>query len=398
MDGSVWGTTDVQGHGHRSRYAVTTELRLPVFSMLTLDVSGRRDNFKVADNHVGKTTYNIGIEFRPFKSLLLRGRYGTAFKIPTLADQFQGMSGYYSYVTDYYNCAMLGYTGANISNCPSKYGSVQYFGQQSGNTGLKPINAKVWSYGVVWAPSPRFSVSVDYYHTKTNNEVTQQSADGLSLLEYRCRTGQEDINSPTCQDAISKITRDPNGDITSIFTPKVNVSQRINNALVASVHWTQGLGSYGQLHIAGSYSDVLKHEYQQYPGDPMHDLLREPDWSSDFKDKANASVTWSIGRWNTTVYVNRYGSSPNYLARVDGNYTDPGTGRLAPWIVYNASLQYSPTADMTLSLLVNNLFNTMPPEDHSYPGTSNSPYNSGNYNVFGSTIYLEATYKFGSTN
>jgi outer membrane receptor protein involved in Fe transport len=397
LNGDIWGTTDVQGSGHRSRYAATAELRLPVLSMLTVDLSGRRDSFNVADNTVSKNTYSVGLEFRPFESLLFRGRYGTAFKVPTLSDQFQGLSGYYSFVTDYYNCALLGYSGSNIGDCPSKYGSVQFFGQQSGNTALQPINAKVWSYGVVWAPSSQFSTSLDYYHTDINNEVSQQSADQLSNLEWLCRTGQEDINSPSCQDAISKITRTATGDIDEIFTPKVNVSNEIDNALVASVHWNQKLGTWGSLHVQGSYSDVLKHEYQQYPGDPYHDLLREPGWSSDFKDKANASATLSAGKWSGTLYVNRYGSSPNYLARVTNNYTDEGTGRLAPWIIYNASVRYMATQDLTLSLLVNNLFNKMPPEDHSYPGTEGSPYNSGNYNIFGRTIYIEANYKFGYT-
>ena len=230
LNGDVWGTTDVQGHGHRSRYALTSELRLPVYNWLTFDVSGRRDSYKVSDNRVGKSTYNLGVELRPIESLLFRGRYGTAFKVPTLADQYQGLSGYYSYVTDYYNCAKLGYTGSTIGNCPSKYGSVQFFGQQAGNPALKPINAKVWSYGVVWAPFERFSVSADYYHYSIHNKVNQQSADQLSLVNSLCLLGQLDAASPTCTQAASQVTRDATANITQIFTPKVNVSSELDNA------------------------------------------------------------------------------------------------------------------------------------------------------------------------
>jgi len=50
---------------------------------------------------------------------------------------------------------------------------------------------------------------------------------------------------------------------------------------------------------------------------------------------------------------------------------------------------------LELSLGINNLFNRMPPEDHSYPGTYNGPYNSTNYSVYGRTYYAEASYKFG---
>ena len=46
--------------------------------------------------------------------------------------------------------------------------------------------------------------------------------------------------------------------------------------------------------------------------------------------------------------------------------------------------------------MVNNLFNKMPPQDGSYPGTSGAPYNSLNFDVYGRAIYVEARYKFGA--
>jgi len=54
MDGSVWGTTSVAGNGHRSNYAVTSELRLPLIDSLTVTGSGRYDAYKIADNTVDK--------------------------------------------------------------------------------------------------------------------------------------------------------------------------------------------------------------------------------------------------------------------------------------------------------------------------------------------------------
>ncbi|ULU25402.1 TonB-dependent receptor [Dyella terrae] len=69
--------------------------------------------------------------------------------------------------------------------------------------------------------------------------------------------------------------------------------------------------------------------------------------------------------------------------------------RLAPWFLYNASVSYSPIDNLALSFVENNLFDNTPPKDDSYPGTSGSPYNGQNYNVYGLSFYLEATYKFG---
>ncbi|WP_251269469.1 TonB-dependent receptor domain-containing protein, partial [Enterobacter hormaechei] len=73
--------------------------------MLTVTASGRYDNFKIAGHTVDKPTYSIGLEFRPFESLLVRGKYGTAFRAPSLPDAFQGKSGYYANGSkDYYRC------------------------------------------------------------------------------------------------------------------------------------------------------------------------------------------------------------------------------------------------------------------------------------------------------
>ncbi|WP_049413373.1 TonB-dependent receptor domain-containing protein, partial [Stenotrophomonas maltophilia] len=170
MDGSVWGTTAVSGAGHRSNYAVTTELRMPLLETLTVTGSGRYDAFKIGSNTVDKATYSVGIEFRPIESLLFRGKYGTAFRAPTLSDAFQGRSGYYANgSTDYYRCGQLGYDPANTTGCP--YDSVSVFGTRSGNPDLEPITADVWNAGVVWAPINNLSLSVDYYNWKIKNEV-----------------------------------------------------------------------------------------------------------------------------------------------------------------------------------------------------------------------------------
>jgi outer membrane receptor protein involved in Fe transport len=397
MNGGVWGTTAVQGAGHRSRYAGTLELRAPVWRQLTVDASARYDSYKVAGKQVASATWNLGLEYRPIETLLLRGKVGTAFKAPTLSDQFQGLSGFYSSATDYYNCAALGYRGPKIDQCPARYGNVQYFGQQSGNPALKPIEANAWSYGVVWSPLSRMAVSVDYMHWNVQGEVQNQSVDSLLNDEMLCRLGERDINTPSCRTALAQITRSTGvtndgtiGDITSIYRTKVNVSRRVIGALVADFRYGFGIGRYGDLNFTATYTDMLKHDYQPYAGDPMVDRLRDPTWSTDFKTRANASANWHRGNWSAT----RYGKTPNYLAANNG-YAYAGAGVLAPWIRYNASVSYQPMPSLLLSMQVNNLFNAMPPRDGSYPGTSGAPYNSSNYNVYGRAYYLQATYRFG---
>ena len=392
-NGSIYQYIAITGSGHRSRQAATAELRLPFFRRLSASVSTRYDNYHVSGMNVNKATYTGSLEFRPTASLLARARYGTAFKAPTLADEYQGRSGFYQAVTDYYSCAKQGYTGANIGQCPEYLSYYQT--NTSGNPSLRPITANVWDAGIVWTPVDRLALSADFLQWAISNEVSPQSADTLLKTEALCRLGTYDINSPTCVAALSQVTRDSaTGVLVSIYTPKINVSHEADNAVISSANYNTDLGRAGRLALQASWSDVLKHTNQLYPHDPVLNELDSPIQSTDFKSKVNASATWKLGDWASTFYVAWYGRSPNYLATVNG-YGTPGAGTLAPWTVCNASVQYQPIRALGLSLAINNLFNVMPPVDHSYPGGSNAPYNNLNYNVYGRLYVLEATYKVG---
>ena len=328
LTGETYLYTSTAGSGKRTRYAATTELRLPLFQMLTLSASGRYDDYKVSGDTVDKATYNLGLEFRPFKTLLLHGRYGTAFKAPTLADEYQGPSGFFQTLTDYYTCAKNGYTGTSLGDCPQSQQS--YFGTTSGKTALKPITAKVWDVGVAWAPVERLSLTADFIHWAISNEVIAQNADQLLKTESLCRLGTYDVTSPTCVAALSQVARDGNGVLLSVSTPKINVSQENLNVVTVGFNYVVPTNSAGTFEFEGSYSNILKHTLVQYVGDPLIDELTDATYSTDFKTKLNGSVTWGLGKFSTTVYAERYGSSPNYLATINGYGTD-GAGKLGSW-------------------------------------------------------------------
>jgi outer membrane receptor protein involved in Fe transport len=170
------------------------------------------------------------------------------------------------------------------------------------------------------------------------------------------------------------------------------VSQQRLRAITANLTYLWDIGAYGSLKFAGSYTSNLEHTQQIYPGDPEIDLLREPFYSSDPKNKANASVTWDIDNWAVTGYVNRMGSTPNYRSQIANTYEN---GTIGPWILYNVGVNYQALDNLEFSFLVNNITDKIP-EDHSRPGTSGAPYDSFQYNPYGRAMYLEMRYKFGT--
>ncbi|MEI8299085.1 MAG: TonB-dependent receptor [Pseudomonadota bacterium] len=394
--GNFFGyTTSGDSFGARTRSALTTELRLPVAPMLTVNASGRYDAYKVQGGSVNKATYTLGLEFRPWEALLLRGRYGTAFKAPTLSDEFQGMSGFYTSATDYWQCSVHGYSGANLADCPYPGGSV--FGQTSGNTHLQPISAKVWNVGLVWAPTHAATINVDYLHWQISNEVSMESTDQLLRTESACRLGELDVSSPTCVAALAQVSRDPGTDqLLAVYTPKVNVSQEAVDALTVTANYALQAGRWGGFQFEGAWTDMIKHRYQQYAGDSMIDLLGDPYWSTDFKSRLNGSVTWDKNQWSATVYVSRTGRSPNHLATLyPEGYATEGAGTLAPWTLTNLNVRYTVRSGLQLSASVNNLFDTQPPTDNSYNGLTSQPYNVFNFNPYGRSFRVEAKMKFG---
>jgi iron complex outermembrane recepter protein len=394
LDGGTYLYTATAGSGHRSRYALTSEVKLPVLSVLTVDLSGRYDDFVLSDNSVHDTTYDLGLEFRPLQTLLFRGRYGTAFKAPTLADEFQGLSGFYETVTDYYACEQRGYQGPTYAGCPYAQSSV--FGTTSGNTALKPINAKVWDLGTVWSPLERSAFSFDFIRWSIDNEVAEQDSNQLMKLDSACLLGQLDINSPTCQVAISEVTRNSSGIATQIYTPKINVAAEHLTVAVVGVDYALPRRSFGTFALDAHYVNILRHGELMFPGDTPIDLLGNPFYSTEFKTKENVAVTWNYARFSTTLYVERYGATPNNEATLTtSGYSVPTAGLLGSWTITNLSGKYEIFPGLTLQANIDNLFNRMPPLDNTYTGIDNQPYNPLNYNPYGRSYYIEVTYAPG---
>lgn len=391
INGEAFLYTATAGAGKRSRYAFTSELRVPVLKPLTFTASGRYDAYRVSGDTVDKATYMAGLEFRPIQQLMVRGRYGTAFKAPTLSDEFQGTSGFFQSVVDYYACAQ---NGQPLDTSCSYYNS--YFGQTQGNPALKPINAKVWDVGLVFAPTTKLSLTADLLHWNIKDEVSQQDSDKLLRDDYECRSGIQDPTSANCVSTLSLVTRDSGGFLVSFLTPKINVSNEKLTALTVSAAFSQEIGRFGTLDMRASWNNMMDHKYRQYEDQPTLNLLTNPYWSTEFRNSVNASVTWNVAKASTTLYMNMRGKAPNWYATDDpSGYLREGAGKLKAWTIFDLNFGYDLTDHISLSATVDNLFDKGPPKDNSYLGTEVQPYNEFNYNVYGRSYIFEMAYKFG---
>lgn len=389
--GDFWGLTGTQGEGTRRNYAAALEFRVPIFSMLNANVSGRYDDFRYSGVSDSKLTYKLGLEFRPFEGLLLRGNYATAFRSPDMGYLFAGPSGYYTSGNDYYYCRTQE-PNVPIENCTQA--GVNFAGRTAGNTKLKSITAKSWGYGVVWSPTANFVAKADYYHISIADEVNSLSTDRILQDEANCRIGSNtagdpyDINSGLCQSEIALVHRyppsnpqNPNG-LQAVDTLPINISDEVVNGIIASVNWQHDMGRWGTLGLGADYNVLLKHDYRQIAGDPVDDLLSERNYYNGYRNVATANVDWGIGDWTFSLLGTRRGSTFNYA----------GTGKIGAWTTYNASIGYKFSESVDLSLISNNVTNERPPRDPTY--AAYPYYNIFNYNPLGRALWFQASVHF----
>jgi iron complex outermembrane recepter protein len=391
--GQIWGLSATAGGGERSHQDTAFELNLPLFKQLTMDLSGRYDYYSIGSGSNGssnnKFTYKIGLEYRPFDTWLIRGNYTTAFMAPDLASLFLGSSNVFINQPDPYLCAINGNTNCQVYNAIA-------INNIYSNRNLKPTTANTWSVGTVWSPINNLNLSVDFLHLSVQDEIIQQNTAELLSQDSQCLLGQLPANSPTCVAALNQVQRNSLNQVTAVTTFYENLSSEQANSLIADAKYRFPIGPLGDLGVHVAYQDLLKHTYQLYAGAAPINLLTNNlyDNSTEFKSIVTGDLTWSWhDTFSSTLYWHRYGRTPNYIASSQGPDAT-GAGWVAPWIYYNWSFTYSPTKNLDLSLMINNLTNKMPPIDRAY--TAVPYYNQTAYNVFGREFLLQADYRFGA--
>jgi outer membrane receptor protein involved in Fe transport len=375
---------DSSGEGKRSHAAIGGEIRVPVLDFVTVSGAGRYDHFRFGGGTTGKFTYNGGLEVRPLDSLLFRAAYGTAFRAPDLHYVFTGPGNVQGSVNDYRLCAEKGQA---IENCD--YTDIGVVVNRDGNRDLKSETGRTLTAGLVFSPSSRLHVSVDYFRVTLDNQVDDLSIDTLARTEADCRPGGSlDPTSPTCVDAFARIQRFPanvrNGRISSIRVNPINIAREKTSGIDVAFRGTLPT-SFGDFTLSLAHSHVFKHSFQQYPGDAAIDKLAADSGYYLPRDKSNGSITWASGGAQFTFSGTRLGKLPNYDedAYIKASY------------LFNATLQYDFTDHMRGSLTVRNVFDKNPIKD---PTWSSYPYyNTSWFDSVGRSVFLQLTYKLGGS-
>ncbi|HET7811334.1 MAG TPA: TonB-dependent receptor [Steroidobacteraceae bacterium] len=383
---------DQDGHGSRNHVSGGVEFSAPLLEKLEAHAAGRYDNYHFAGNDVGEFTYNLGLEFRPIDSLLLRGYYGTGFRAPDLHYVFAGAGQVESSGNDYYYCRTEE-PDEDIGDC--SLSDVGFVSVREGNRDLQPETSKSWGLGVVWEANDNFSTSLDYFNVKLEDQVVNLRIDNLLQDEADCRIGETsagtpvDINSPTCQQAIARVQRyaddDPiaPGEIFRVHVNPINIANESTDGFDFAFRWRLPIGD-SSLTFNGAYTYVIDHDAQQYAGDPVIDQFDVDSGVVIPRDIATLSATFDRGPFSATLFGKYLGELQNYDedALIDSSF------------LLNASASYEFGNALSARLTVDNLTDEDPVRDPTYNGY---PYYDAEwFDSVGRSVYLTLEYRFGA--
>ncbi|MBO9499168.1 MAG: TonB-dependent receptor [Novosphingobium sp.] len=387
------GLIDSDGKGTRQHWGVGGELRVPVSKVLELSGAGRYDRYSFAGFDFGKFTYNLGVELRPSRTLLVRSTYGTGFRAPDLHYVFRGPGNTHTGGTDYFNCRSDD-PANTLNDCVDDW-DVDFINHKAGNRRLLPETSTSLTAGAVWAPSRWFDVSADYFRVAMKNQVRDLDIESLLRDEADCRLGKTaagtavDASSPTCVDAVARVQRYTSGalagEIQAVNVMPINIARETTDGIDVAAHFRTPRTGIGEFSASLSYTYVFSHTIQQYPGDPVIDKLA---FDSDYdipRDKGTASITWSLDGFSTTLTGQRLGKLPNY---------DEDRYIKASYL-FNLSAQYDVTERLRVSGTITNLFDQAPIKDPTYGGYPY--YDISWFDGVGRSFYLQLTYKMGGS-
>lgn len=385
-DDRFFNLTATGGGGSRDRYALGVETSIPVFSSLKASLAARMDKYDDATKVDNAFTWNAGLEWRPFENLLLRASHSTSFRAPDMHYVYADESGFFVNILDEYNCRNDGFDPTQTGECSDYVTNV--FGIRQGSTELEEEKGKSSTIGLVWDIRDDLSVSVDWFKIHLEGGVNDISTSYLFREEAACLLGTDregnpvDQSSASCAFFTGLVTRDPDdGDAVVQYSSfPFNQTMAETSGIDASVTYGLDTDRLGEFDFRLSWSHVLENKDQLFPGEPIRELRDNPQFFN-FRSRINWQAGWERDTWAANLYGYRWGTLPNWAE----------TGRIAPFIVWNASASKQITDKFKITVLANNLFDKHHPRDDTFNAY---PFFWGAFDAIGREVFVQLDYKF----
>ena len=364
--------------GSYNLYELFGEARIPILTDTFVDSLAVELAYRFADySTIGNvSTWSGSFDMDVNEQLKLRAGYSRAIRAPNLDELLSPVSAGFRPVTD--PCVALNNPDqatkdlcvqqgvpANIIDTLVESPRSGYDLISGGNPNLTEETADTLTLGFVWSPTfvSGLNMSLDYYQIDLEDAIAQ--VDGQLLLND-CFAVQ-DINIPSCQ----AIRRDPNGNISEVIAPLLNLAERQVDGMDLSISWvSDSLPNWASLPNNGATLDIqwfsswqFKNETQVLASLPAIDCAGKYSGTCSSGAIRPTPGFRSLLRFNWVSGPLRLSPEMNYIGELELS-EDSGPnqrGTQDPWAIYNLNGAWNFTENTSLYFGINNLTDKQPP-------------------------------------
>ncbi len=399
----------------RRNWGLFAELALPLSKTLEATAALRYDDYSAVRNNIvlddqgklaapakqgnpnSKATYKLAFKFQPMPELLLRGSYGTGFKVPEMDLITKAISGG-SNTSGAYPCPVKA-PDPRAVNCEgtTQYDLLSGGNPLSGPNGLKPEESRNMTLGVKVEPVKGLSAGLDYWSVKMKNQI-------VSLPETLV------FGNPAAYDSLIRTVYDParGSDKLAVLLPSYNLGRSSFRGVDWDLGYASKLEGLGRLALSWSGTYMLKSEIDDGAGNVENSVGRFDAYSTvSFRVIQRASATLSHGMFSHTATWNwRSGYHDKVQTAADGKVREvKADGSLGDYATVVRDVGAYGTLDWqtrlqllkstALTLGIRNVLDKAPPFSLRTSGGGNQMGFDARYaNPLGRTFYLNASYKY----
>ena len=388
--GKLWGSGYTDGGGSRDRYAFGGELRFPITTEFAVSISARNDKYDDKAVNVDRTTLGGNFEWRPADNFMLRGSWSESFRAPDMQRAFlEEVQGYTSGI-DYYQCWLV---NGDLDTC-GEYNKINIEAITTGNKNLKDESGDSYSFGFVWEPADRFTVTVDAYKVVLKDIVSNSSLGQIRIDEAYCRAQQAgspianapEYSSGYCQQVYDSIVRggrptgvEPNDPlaipgIEQLFNTPLNIASQEYQGFDWAMSYSLITDKAGDFGFSARGSNQIDLKSATLPGESRRSYMNS---SYVVRSRQVVGANWSLQDWSASISVSRIGHV-NYVEDTKGS----------PYFTTNLTVGYEISDDMYVAIVGNNIFDAFPDRDAAYGGSSYYPFhvNANLYPITGPSV------------
>jgi iron complex outermembrane recepter protein len=345
-------------------------------------------------------TWKLGGDWEPVDGLRFRAMQAKAVRTP-VSGELSGIATTAGVVNDPCTAARRNANPTRAANCAADGVPVDYAppllveqsvqGLTGGNPSLKPEEGKTLTYGLVWAPSRTFSLTIDRFDIKIKELIS---------------TVERQLTADLCYDTPNRllcgsVTRGTNPLLPGANYVLTAVNEQLQN--VATMHiagvdvdakYAFGLEGYGNVDLSLLATLYDKAVLVPLAGEKEVSLLGQAGGSTGdqgyIRMTMNGNVGYRLGKFKANWNLRHIGR-----ADMAPGTTEAGYPKIGAHTYHNARVGYEFAKDSEVFGGVTNLFNKQPPFFASgTSGTQALDTIPGYYDIFGRSFFVGVRAKF----